>query len=297
MKIISWNCRGLGNRPTVRALQGLIHSEAPDVVFVMETKLSSSELLHHRGMGGLSGIFPVSCAGGGKSRSGGLGLLWREEIQIGVIHASLNHILFNITHPVTSDVMQIMAVYGFPEERFKARTWDLVRRAKPPHPMPWLCIGDFNDIISPADKLGGDVPDMGRLQVANQACNECDFHDVGFSGYRFTWSNMREAPNTVEERLDFALANSDWSCMWPVTKVRHFINYKSDHCPIVLTCSSRRGHRELARTKLFRFKELWLQSGDECSEVVAEAWSRTWSGDDIHGKFEAVSGALGSWGK
>ncbi|XP_057426337.1 uncharacterized protein LOC130719745 [Lotus japonicus] len=190
-----------------------------------------------------------------------------------------------------------MAVYGFPEERYKARTWDLVRRAKPPHPMPWLCIGDFNDIISPADKLGGDVPDMGRLQVANQACNECDFHDVGFSGYRFTWSNMREAPNTVEERLDFALANSDWSCMWPVTKVRHFINYKSDHCPIVLTCSSRRGHRELARTKLFRFEELWLQSGDECSEVVAEAWSRTWSGDDLHGKFEAVSVALGSWGK
>ncbi|XP_057428231.1 uncharacterized protein LOC130721452 [Lotus japonicus] len=195
------------------------------------------------------------------------------------------------------DVMQIMAVYGFPEERFKARTWDLVRRAKPPHPMPWLCIGDFNDIISPADKLGGDVPDMGRLQVANQACNECDFHDVGFSGYRFTWSNMREAPNTVEERLDFALANSAWSCMWPVTKVRHLINYKSDHCPIVLTFSSRRGHRELARTKLFRFEELWLQSSDECSEVVAEAWSRTWSGDDLHGKFEAVSGALGSWGK
>ena len=39
MSIISWNCRGLGNLRTVRALQKVINKEDLTIVFLMETKL------------------------------------------------------------------------------------------------------------------------------------------------------------------------------------------------------------------------------------------------------------------
>jgi exonuclease III len=43
MKILSWNCQGLGNPRTVRALKKLLASHSPDLLFIMETKLVNSK--------------------------------------------------------------------------------------------------------------------------------------------------------------------------------------------------------------------------------------------------------------
>ncbi|XP_021315303.1 uncharacterized protein LOC110434863 [Sorghum bicolor] len=39
MKIVAWNCRGLGNRPAVQGLLDLQKSEKADILFLSETKL------------------------------------------------------------------------------------------------------------------------------------------------------------------------------------------------------------------------------------------------------------------
>lgn len=44
MSTLSWNCRGLGNRPTILALKRALRVEAPKFVFLMETKLSSDSM-------------------------------------------------------------------------------------------------------------------------------------------------------------------------------------------------------------------------------------------------------------
>ncbi|KAG8639407.1 hypothetical protein MANES_14G140364v8 [Manihot esculenta] len=38
MKLLSWNCQGLGNPLTIRHLKGMCASYSPDLLFVMETK-------------------------------------------------------------------------------------------------------------------------------------------------------------------------------------------------------------------------------------------------------------------
>lgn len=49
----------------------------------------------------------------------------------------------------------------------------------------------------------------------------------------------------------------------------------------------------MRRENLFRFEELWLQSEDECKEVVAEAWSGI--GSDLTIKKIEVGGRPRSW--
>lgn len=73
MKVLSWNCRGLGNPAAVRALKKLLRVQCPDVVFLMETKLSESDKKDKLSLlcGPLSNLFMVNCSISKKNRSGG----------------------------------------------------------------------------------------------------------------------------------------------------------------------------------------------------------------------------------
>ena len=44
MSAISWNCRGLGNPLTVKALQKVVLEKDPTLVFLMETKFDVTEM-------------------------------------------------------------------------------------------------------------------------------------------------------------------------------------------------------------------------------------------------------------
>ena len=76
MILFSWNCRGLGNLRTVHALQSLVKTQGPEVLFLMETKLNSREMESIQVLLGFNNMFVVPSHG----RSGGLAMLWRQEV-------------------------------------------------------------------------------------------------------------------------------------------------------------------------------------------------------------------------
>lgn len=125
------------------------------------------------------------------------------------------------------------------------------------------------------------------MQWVTQMCNSCDLHEVDFSGYRYTWSIKREAPHTIRERIDFALANSTWDSLWPSSFLSHWQKHRFDHSPLLLSCGSSRGRKELARTRMFRFEEMWLKEGAECEELVTEKWCQ--GGDNVMEKLSMVA--------
>lgn len=47
--------------------------------------------------------------------------------------------------------------------------------------------------------------------------------------------------------------------------------------------------------RLFRFEEMWLESGEECSEIVAERWGSP--DHSILSRIELVGRSLDSWGR
>lgn len=99
----------------------------------------------------------------------------------------------------------------------------------------------------------------------------------------------------MEEHIDYALVNDAWDSLWPVSLVDHLVRFYSDHSPIVLHCGSRRAEIKRHCVRLFRFEELWLQSGEECAEIVTEVWSN--SNQALVGRIEGLGQALDSWGK
>ena len=76
MKIISWNCWGLGNLYAVTALSHIVRFQAPKVFFLMEKKRSMTEMKQITDDLPYQGVFVVPSVG----RSGGLTTIWKEEV-------------------------------------------------------------------------------------------------------------------------------------------------------------------------------------------------------------------------
>lgn len=68
--------------------------------------------------------------------------------------------------------------------------------------IPQLLIGDFNQILWSDEKKGGTPFSRSHAQPFVDVVNNCGLCDLGFSGPKFTWSNMRNGLDNVQERLD-----------------------------------------------------------------------------------------------
>jgi exonuclease III len=88
MIISSLNCRGLGNRPAVRGLLAHQKKEAPDILFLSETKLDEKGMEKFRWMLGMPHMIVQKCEG----RSGGLVLLWKQGINVSLRWKGRMHI-------------------------------------------------------------------------------------------------------------------------------------------------------------------------------------------------------------
>jgi hypothetical protein len=88
MRILSWNCRGLGNPRTERDLCLLVKEKCLILVSLMETKLRKEkmELIHCKL--GFKNLFVVDSVG----KSDDLALLWGEEIIVDIQNFSRRHI-------------------------------------------------------------------------------------------------------------------------------------------------------------------------------------------------------------
>ena len=66
--------------------------------------------------------------------------------------------------------------------------------------LPWLCMGDFNDILFIEEKRVGRVSSHGQMQAFRDVLDVCGFVDLGFTGPEFTWQGNRHR-HMVWERL------------------------------------------------------------------------------------------------
>ena len=55
------------------------------------------------------------------------------------------------------DIWRLTGFYGHPETSKREETWQLLESLNHFSALPWLCIGDFNEITSAVEKAGGNV--------------------------------------------------------------------------------------------------------------------------------------------
>jgi hypothetical protein len=230
MSLLNWNCRGLGTPRSVSDLCLMVKEKKPSFVFLIETISTKKCLEMIRIKMGFVGLFVVDPVG----RSGGLALFWMEECGLEIYNFSRRHINAILKSSDDNFVWKFTGFYGNPESAKREESWSLLGHLKTHAPVPWLCVGDFNEILTHSEKVGAAIRRESQMDGFRFALEDCQLANLGFSGSRFTWSNHHTNTFFTKERLDRAVANNEWCGRFPVVTVNVLAARTSDHHPIFI---------------------------------------------------------------
>ena len=118
-----------------------------------------------------------------------------------VVSSSLNHI-DALVDEGKENAWWFIGFYGAPETQNHSTSWDLLCSLNLRFQLPWLCAGDFNEILKSDEKVGGRLRPTQQMQEFRVVLDKCSFRDLGFVGNRFTWSKNFVGGITIWERHD-----------------------------------------------------------------------------------------------
>jgi hypothetical protein len=186
----------------------------------------------------------------------------------------------------------LTCIYG-PQKINNSIFWDSILSERKDYLGPWLCINDFNIILSQTEKYGGRPFACSSNDPFRGFLDSFGMIDLGFSSNPFTWSNKRQNHHLIKERLDRGIANPQWVHLFPHYTVQHLPAQISDHNPIFLDTSP----SDLTLPHPFQFEEFWTFDSS-CNSVISRAWVKNFQGSFafiLLKKFKATKSALKFW--
>ncbi|XP_059439185.1 uncharacterized protein LOC132171798 [Corylus avellana] len=241
---------------------------------------------------GFSNMLVVDCVG----KRGGLALLWKDEIGVEIQNFSCRHINASICHSPDGRQWKFTGFYGHPEAEKRKEAWGLLRFLTSLDPLPWVCMGDFNEILYQSEKRGGNVRNRRLMEDFQATLAFCELMDLGFRGPKFTWNNGRDGEDFIQERLDRVVANDGWCGLFPKADVLVEGAVNSDHLPIFVMLHE---EQQLGRKRRrFKHEAHWVLDR-AYSDVVKYAWraNEGWEGswDELQCKMGRCQVELNKW--
>ncbi|XP_021317616.1 uncharacterized protein LOC110435860 [Sorghum bicolor] len=130
---------------------------------------------------------------------------------------------------------------------------------------PWILLGDFNLVCSPADKNNGQI-NSSLASAFNEAILDLLLIEIELSDRLYTWTNKQSNP--ILAKLDRAFTNFDLDQLFPMANLSSLPRPTSDHTPVMLTLST-----TLPKTTTFHFENFWLHNSSFLPHVT-DAWNR-----------------------
>ncbi|XP_062118476.1 uncharacterized protein LOC133832109 [Humulus lupulus] len=292
MKILSWNVQGIGNPWTFNALRSLLQVHKPDIIFIIESKLSRSQAKQLVERLNFENWWAVDRIG----MSGGLLLFWNSDINLKVLSWSCGHIA-GLVSGRGMLLWLFSGFYGNPEHSKRHLSWDLLGRIRNIMVGPWLCAGDFNEICFNSEKSGGNRRSMAAMDRFRCAIDENSLLDLGKGNKEMTWHGRG-----IMERLDRVLCNSEWLGLFSGAKVDVLDWLCSDHHPLLVSFKVLESDDKcglVKRNTRFHFEEAWCEK-EKCLDIVTTSWARggiSNSSQKIKEKISNCGKALSKWNK
>jgi hypothetical protein len=199
MMILGLNCRGCGQPEAVHELRALAERHRPEVLFLSETKMTAERAECLKWRLGFENALGVDSEG----QSGGLVLLWRSGNVVRLKSKNKSHIDVLVSNDnLGGGEWRFTGFYGEPRRENRKDSWYLMHFLRSVSDMPWLCMGDFNEVLAQDEHFGRHEREDWQMAGFREAVEYCDFTDLGYSGLPYTWDNKQVGGDNVKARLD-----------------------------------------------------------------------------------------------
>ena len=140
----------------------------PVFLFLMETKIDTKKMENICVVMGFQHAFIVPS----KNRSGGLALLWKDNMQVRVRTYSQHHIDVHV-YMDSNSWCWLSSFYGHPKTTKSRETWKLLKHLANMAQSPWVCVRDFNEILVQEEKQGVQEQSLQQMLQFREALGEC----------------------------------------------------------------------------------------------------------------------------
>ena len=87
-----------------------------------------------------------------EGKSGGMTLLCVRDLDAEIKSFSRYHINAIVIDPKVGFKWRMTGFYGNPKTSSRKESWSFLRFLNSQYQMPWMCLGDFNEIVSAIEK-------------------------------------------------------------------------------------------------------------------------------------------------
>ena len=99
---------------------------------------------------------------------------------------------------------------------------------------PWLCAGDFNEVLCALEQFGGNDREEWMMEGFRDTVDYCQMTDLGYAGLPYTWDNRQQGNNNIKVRLDRGLGDDRFMEAFDNIAIQHAQTTESDHCALVI---------------------------------------------------------------
>lgn len=267
MNILLWNFRGALNVDFKSRVLEMMINHQPSIMVITETRVGGDRAERIIAELPFDGFYTTDTIG----YAGGLWLLWKkEEAEIFVLSSTEQEIHATVKVRSSNLTWIISPVYASPRLSERKILWANLTTVAQLHNLPWLVLRDFNAVLCGEDKYGGRPVNINRALEFKECLDLCNLLDLGFSGPKFIWSNLRQVTDLILERIDRCFGNPSWRIAFPKASVTHLPRVFTDHCPVLLELDK---PPPMSSNRPFRFQTMWLMHL-EFPRFVKDNWGQ-----------------------
>ncbi|XP_056688407.1 uncharacterized protein [Spinacia oleracea] len=290
MRILSWNIQGGKKLQAIGDISHYINSFKPDILFVLETMTSnftSRNVIKGFRFQKHIIIDPIN-------HSGGLWVCWNNDsilVQNYTLVDRCAHL--NVLYKPTNEQILVSGAYFPAQNNDKDQFWELISSFYDNIHIPWILVGDFNELLHPLDKCGGNPVTQRQCQRLPRFLTRSNATDIACIQQSYSWKSQSHPG--LYQRLDRAVASNNFTDKFPNASVKYGTFTSSDHAPMFFDTNS----ETIMVNRLFRFQNSWTLE-DEPAKIVKEHWNFNTQGSRffrIRSKLTNIKGDLKNWAK
>ena len=170
-----------------------------------------------------------------------MNLLWRKTIEVEIIDACQNFIHTACCAKKDAFWWDGTFACGNPVFRERRQLWLQLQRLYYDHQSPWLCIGNFNEILHQEEKDRARPHSKSQIDLFREFLHEFCLMDLVVKGCKFIWTSNLRGGAVTRKRIARTLANGGWRQGFPNACLLAIPLVSFDHCVLVLNLKPKVG--------------------------------------------------------